>query len=207
MEPSRLESARADQPGIAATRRSTPAVGSSRKKRSGSPASARAISTRCCWPPGEGGRCHHAHARTGRLRRSLRRSARRSSVPEGRNGLRRESRPEETTSHTDAGTPPDGVRALRNESDPAPVVELAQRRTEERHASTAEWSQTGEGTHERRLSGAVGAQQCNELACRHRDALIWRRIGRPSMATLPSRISATAFPACARGWLTTVGLT
>src|SRR5690606_28052108 len=84
---------------------STPDVGSSRTSRSGSPARARAMSTRCCWPPDR--------VATGSRSRSVSptaasaaATARRSSWRAGRNGRRRASRPAATTSPTVAGTPP-----------------------------------------------------------------------------------------------------
>ena len=89
--------------------RSTPAVGSSRKKRSGSPASARAIRTRCCCPP-DGwetrSACRPDSPTTSIASRIAARSTQRES---GRSKRRRLSRPEATTSQTEAGTPDDAV--------------------------------------------------------------------------------------------------
>ena len=106
--------------------RSTPAVGSSRNSRSGCPASARAISTRCCWPPESvetPSRARSARPTTSRASSTAARSARDS----GRSSRRRDSRPEATTSRTEAGTPDAAPGALRDEADALPVVELRRR--------------------------------------------------------------------------------
>ena len=82
--------------------RSTPAVGSSRKNASGSPARARAISTRCCCPPESVATL--SAARSARPTTSSASSmARRSARESGASSRRRPSRPDATTSRTEVG--------------------------------------------------------------------------------------------------------
>ena len=100
--------------------RSTPAVGSSRKNRSGSPASARAMSTRCCWPPD-------------RWRRSSRRRSARPTTSSASSIAARSAR-DSGREQPAAGQPAGGddlpdrggyaggrAGALRHEADPLPA--------------------------------------------------------------------------------------
>lgn len=76
-----------------------------RTNASGSPASARAISTRCCWPPDS--RWAVSRARPARpTAASAASTAARSAADAGRHRDRRATRPDATTSRTVAGTPP-----------------------------------------------------------------------------------------------------
>ncbi|OLT33559.1 hypothetical protein BJF79_34490 [Actinomadura sp. CNU-125] len=97
---------RAERPGerLLAARVAAAAVGSSRTTRPVR-ASARAISTRCCWPPDS--RCAVSRARSARPTAARAPStAARSAADAGRQRDRRATRPDDTTSRTVAGTPP-----------------------------------------------------------------------------------------------------
>ena len=83
---------------------STPAFGSSRTSSSGCPASVRAISTRCCWPPDRVDTWWWARSARPTAS-SASPIAARSSRRCGTSGLRRDSRPAATTSATVEGTP------------------------------------------------------------------------------------------------------
>ena len=106
--------------------RSTPAVGSSRKKRSGSPARARAMSTRCCWPPDSVATlsaARSARPTTSSASSIARRSARDSgreqpaaAEPAGRDHLPHRR-----------GYAGRGAGALGDEPDPVPLLEVGER--------------------------------------------------------------------------------
>ena len=110
---------------------STPAVGSSRTSRSGSPARARAISVRCCWPPDR-----VAHRVADRGRPGRRRPAPRGPRPgRPRPGGRQHAAPGQPAGgdhladgrrHAAAGADP-----LRHVADPGPLPEPALRHAEQ----------------------------------------------------------------------------
>src|ERR687897_1792896 len=85
-------------------RRSMPALGSSRTSRSGSPAAARAISTRCCWPPDRPDTLSSVRSDSPTSSMASSTASRSRRVPD-RNRPRRANRPDAPTPPTGAGTP------------------------------------------------------------------------------------------------------
>ena len=188
--------------------RSTPAVGSSRKNRSGSPARARAISTRCCWPPEREETLSPARSPSPTTS-SAEAIAARSCRPRGRINRRRVSRPAATISHTEAGTPPAapercGTKPMRrqswNESMGVP------NRLSEPEASG--WRPVRARTRVDLPDPLAPIRATNWPASTCRS--MWRRIGRPLMATAPWARSMTVVlnsrspPRARGGWRASV---
>ena len=112
----------------------------------------------------------------------------RSARVSGRSSRRRVSRPDATTSRTEAGTPVEAPARCGHEADSLPVMERAERRAEQRHrARPAAAARSAPGpASTSRTRWRPSAQRTRP----HRTVRSMpRRIGRPAMATLPSRIS------------------
>lgn len=141
------------------------AIGSSMISSSGSEASARAISTRWCWPPERAST--ESLARSARPTSAMARSTAARSALRGRPSLVRDSRPEATTSRMVAGTPCGCRGALRYVTYPGPVAEAAQRGAEELDGAAGERDLADDGAHGGRLAGTVGTEQGDDLAAVH----------------------------------------
>ena len=86
----------------------------------------------------------------------------------GTNGRRRESRPEATTSRTEAGTPEAAVDPLRDEADAVPArANAVERGAEQPDLAAAGRDQAHHRADQRGLAGAVGAEDGDHLARRH----------------------------------------
>ena len=110
----------------------------------------------------------------------------------GTNGRRRASRPHVTTSRTVAGTPGGDAGALRHVADP--LASARNRSSGVPKSSTrpvADRVQADERLDQRRLAGAVGAEQRDDLARARPSRSTSRTIGRPPRTT-PTRSQGRA---------------
>ena len=158
---------------LVAARRRAPAGWAGRRRRSArrGPAARARRPARGRSAPAAAGRRRGSRRRRGPCRRARPRS---SAVVDrgpvgsrlsGRNSRRRESRPEATTSRTEAGTPDGGAGALRHEADPLPVARTARSGVpKSRDLAAARGDQPDQRPDQRRLAGAVGAEQATHLA-------------------------------------------
>ena len=131
-----------------------------------------------------GWRCRRGPRSAGPTTSIARSTAARSARDSGRNSRRWVSRPEATTSHTDAGTPLSalarcGTKPTRDHSSYCAIGVPKSRRS-----PPLSGQQPDQGPDQRRLARAVGAHQGHELPGSTVRSMP-RRIGRPPMATEP----------------------